>query len=253
MKAQIFKQGDTVFTYWDKKGFSCSPTADDKHTRKIEGTVMGISQVIERDTYNCSVTPLTGLGFYIAEQEQLQRSPEDKPEPKFYKVNGYWKGDKEEIKDVIFSVDIDIDAEHMKDETLTNGVPDSEVFHYGLDKHEIESMIEEGENNGIADFVITSYEPYFPSVIEVEDTPPKPTRPELYIAIGVELVTAINEGLTREEIEEVHSQEVCDIIYVPFNSEAEIQAYINGLNLIARDNSFAILMGNDLDKVSNLI
>jgi hypothetical protein len=84
-----------------------------------------------------------------------------KPKPKgdkFFLVNGYWKDDKEPIREALISIDVPIiDAEDVRDDTLVNGVRDDEIFYYGLDEDEIKRIIKEGDKNDHVDFVITSY------------------------------------------------------------------------------------------------
>ena len=84
---------------------------------------------------------------------------------KFFNVNGYWKDDKMSFRNAIISVDPqEVAAENISDTTQVNGVNDEDISFYGLDESEIKRLIEEGAENDQLDFVITSYEPYFPQL-----------------------------------------------------------------------------------------
>jgi hypothetical protein len=68
---------------------------------------------------------------------------------KYFKIAGYFKDDKSEFDDYIVK-EYD-DAEEDEDRDL-------QIFYYGLSENEIIQAIADGEDNGILDFVITSYE-----------------------------------------------------------------------------------------------
>ena len=112
-------------------------------------------------------TKLTGIGYQC--NYDLSGTIYDvKPlikKANFFEVNGYWKDNKMSFRNALFCGDVpDIDAENISDTTLINGVMDEDISHYGLDESEIKRLIEEGVENDQLDFVITSYEPYFPEL-----------------------------------------------------------------------------------------
>ena len=110
-------------------------------------------------------TQLAGIG-YQCDYDLSGTMYDVKPlikKANFFNVNGYWKDDKTSFRNALISVDPqEVEAENISDTTQVNGVNDEDISFYGLDESEIKRLIEEGVENDQLDFVITSYEPYFP-------------------------------------------------------------------------------------------
>ena len=71
---------------------------------------------------------------------------------KFCKINGYWKDDNQEIKDLIVA-----DIPYTQELTWRDKYTDDEIFFYSLDEKKLAELVELKEYSDY-DFVVTSYE-----------------------------------------------------------------------------------------------
>jgi hypothetical protein len=68
---------------------------------------------------------------------------------RYFSIDGYWKDNKSEFEGLIVKEYDDAEEDENRD---------NQIFYYGLSETNIQQIIVEGEDNGILDFVITSYE-----------------------------------------------------------------------------------------------
>ncbi|MFZ1704366.1 MAG: hypothetical protein WAT79_08460 [Saprospiraceae bacterium] len=136
--------------------------------------VTGVDALIEAyennqcfyDTFKeeVGVTTITEFGLALYGRDWLLISEEEynklnwfsckteTPEPKLFKISGYWKDDGKEFSDYIVSAyDGFSDDENIE--------IDDEIFFYGMSEEEIKEAIVHGQETG-EDFVITSYKIY---------------------------------------------------------------------------------------------
>ncbi len=128
---------------------------------------------------------------------------------KFFTINGYWKNDKEPIREALISVDCyECDVDDLNDHTETNGVKDSYIFHYGLDEGEIKRIIEEGEENDQVEFVITDY-----SEAKMRDTnlTPEGNKKQVYQLVKRELTKYERESLKAYHVKPENLLNIFDI------------------------------------------
>lgn len=67
---------------------------------------------------------------------------------KFFSINGYWKDDKSEFEGYIVKEFDDVEADEQADDR---------IFEYGWSEADLKDAVAGGEE-GVLDFVITSYE-----------------------------------------------------------------------------------------------
>ena len=65
-----------------------------------------------------------------------------------FEVEGYWKDDKSEFSGLINEFD-----------DVPEGMDESDFEYFGMSEDDIIQAIDDGEDNGVLDFVITGYKP----------------------------------------------------------------------------------------------